>query len=332
MKTANAVALFGVVCISITGCAQSLRGDADQVYVYSAFALLDTQSIDEASKHCSKFGKIAVYRGQYSEDTKLFSCIIPSKDAELLSKQPDKNYNNDIDKLHQSADRGDVDAMFRLGALYSQKRGTLSPDYAQSMLWLHRAADLGDSNSMTLIGGSYIKGENGVAADPKEAMRWLLKAAELNNASAMYALGMMLKEGVGVASNKIAAMNWFLKSARLGFVDAMPMVGLDYINGVDGGKPNYIEAMRWFRSAADAGNARSMFVVGILYRNGGGVVIDYAEAMRWFLKSAQLGFGLAMKQIGQQLVGIRWRRHILDTPRRSFLPGAAVHSQEIHAP
>jgi TPR repeat protein len=295
-------ATVGLICFTLSGCAQAFRGDTDQVYVDNSFALTDAQGIDAASKYCAVYGKTALYRGQYSPGTAVFACIIPNSAGPPVAANATSALPVDINLLHHSADLGDTDAMVKLGVLYSgigSSLGHLPPDYGQSMLWLHRAADEGNSNAMAFIGASYLRGEDGLKADQGEAVRWLRKASELGNPAAMYSLGMVLGHGPSTPADKAEAMKWFIKSAQLGSVDAMTMAGIQYVSGVNGQGPNYVEANYWFRSAADKGDAAAMFMLADLYRYGLGVPTDYAEAMRWSLRAAHVGNVDAMKLIGE---------------------------------
>jgi TPR repeat protein len=270
-------ATVGLICVSLSGCAQAFRGDADQVYVDNAFAFTAVQGIDAANKHCAIFGKTALYRGRYSANTAVFACIIPSSSGPVVTTTGGSAPPVDLESVHRSADLGDADAVFKLGVLYSgvpSAPGHLPPDFVQSMLWLHRAADHGNSDAMAFIGASYIKGEDGLTAARGEAIRWLRKASELGNAPAMYSLGMVLDRGPGTPADKAEAKRWFIKSAQLGFVDAMTMTGVRYISGEPGQEPDYVEAMHWFRIAAEKRDAGAMFMVADLYRYGLGVATD----------------------------------------------------------
>jgi TPR repeat protein len=290
-------ATVGLICVSLSGCAQAFRGDADQVYVDSGFAFTASQGIDAANKHCAIFGKTALYRGRYSANTAVFACIVPSSGGPVVAATGGSAPPVDSESMHRSADLGDADAMFKLGVLYSgvpSALGHLPSDYGQSMLWLHRAADHGNSNAMAFIGTYYLKGQDGLTADRGEAIRWLRKASELGNSLAMYALGMVLDRGPGPPADKEEAKRWFIKSAQLGFVDAMTMTGVKH-----GQDRDYVEAMHWFRIAAEKQDPGAMFMVADLYRYGLGVATDYGEAMRWSLKAAQVGDVQAMKLIGE---------------------------------
>lgn len=295
-------ATVGLICVSLSGCAQAFRGDADQVYVDNGFAITAFQGIDAANKHCAIFGKTALYRGRYSANTAVFACIIPSSGGPVVAAAGGSAPPVDSESVHRSADLGDADAMFKLGVLYSgvsSAPGHMPADFVQSMLWLRRAADHGNSDAMALIGASYIKGQDGLTADRGEAIRWLRKASELGNAPAMYALGMVLDRDPGTPADKAEARIWFIKSAKLGFLDAMTMTGVRYISPEHGQAPDYGEAMHWLRMAAEKRDAGAMFLVADLHRYGLGVATDYGEAMRWSLKAAQVGDVQAIKLIGE---------------------------------
>jgi hypothetical protein len=110
---------LGLVCLILSGCAEAFRGDADQVYVDNNFALTAAQGIDAANRHCALYGKIAFYRGEYSANTAVFACIVPSSGGPIAATPGAKSPPANIDSLQRSADLGDTDAMFKLGVLYS---------------------------------------------------------------------------------------------------------------------------------------------------------------------------------------------------------------------
>lgn len=82
---------IGVVTISlglVAGCASQdpprdlniVRGDENQVYVDRGVSLdgsrmTDGQMIDIANKHCAKFERTAVFKGQLSTMTLIFACV-----------------------------------------------------------------------------------------------------------------------------------------------------------------------------------------------------------------------------------------------------------------
>ena len=295
-------AVVGLVCLGLGGCAKVSRGNADQVYIDKGLASSDVQRIDAAEKHCAMFGKIAIYRGQYSVGTDVFACVVPSSGVRSVPSTVNSATVADLEILRRSADLGDADAMFKLGVFYSgasNGQDHVAPDLEQSMLWLRRSADHGNSNAMALIGAAYIKGQYGFRADPAEAIRWLRKAANLGNLVAMYSLGMLLNQESSTPTEKSQSMQWFIKSAQLGFTDSMTMAGLGYALGGGGQPPNYLEAMHWLRMAGDKGVVEAMFFVAYFYRYGLGVAINYAEAMRWAQNASQGGNEKAMRLIGE---------------------------------
>jgi TPR repeat protein len=203
----------------VAGCAQSVRGDPNQVYISTRFALFDTQSIDEAERYCRQYGNVAIFRGPYSNTTDVFACVTSSVSI-AGDFAPDASAPN-IDALHHNADNGDTPSMIRLGLIYAGfQKGVPERDFTQSMFWLRRAADRGDTNAMNFIGGAYIKGEIGVKADPVEARHWFTQAAGLGNGTAMYVLGLIYKDGFGTPPDRANARKWFQDAAAHGSTDA----------------------------------------------------------------------------------------------------------------
>ena len=98
-----------------------------------------------------------------------------------------------LDATRQAAERGDADAQFTLGLLYSEGWG-VSRDDAAAVGWFRRAAEQGHADAQYLLGGSYALGQ-GVAQDDAEAARWLRRAAEQGNAEAQTELDRLLAAG-----------------------------------------------------------------------------------------------------------------------------------------
>jgi TPR repeat protein len=84
------------------------------------------------------------------------------------------------------AEKGDLDAMHKLGWAYEHGAGT-NRNLSEALRWYRRAADEGHAVSQEELGQAYLHGE-GVAADPKEGVRWLEKAALQGRGTAQFAL------------------------------------------------------------------------------------------------------------------------------------------------
>jgi hypothetical protein len=73
-------------------------------------------------------------------------------------------------RYEQSAQAGDDDAQFYLGAFYSAGAGRPRDDQ-EAFRWFLRAADQGHSHAMLLVAGLYASGR-GIAKDNVQAYRW----------------------------------------------------------------------------------------------------------------------------------------------------------------
>lgn len=99
-----------------------------------------------------------------------------------------------IEGLQASADEGDVEAAFQLGALYYEGEG-VEQDYAAAAAWYQRAADLGDPDAMFALGLMYSEGQ-GVPLDYAEAIVRLDLAASLFTDAASRAEALEARDAV----------------------------------------------------------------------------------------------------------------------------------------
>jgi len=84
------------------------------------------------------------------------------------------------------AEKGDLDAMHKLGWAYEHGAGT-NRNNAEAVRWYRKAAEAGHAISQEELGQAYLHGE-GVGVDQKEAVKWLEMAALQGRGSAQFAL------------------------------------------------------------------------------------------------------------------------------------------------
>ena len=84
------------------------------------------------------------------------------------------------------------------------KRG----DYAAAMREWRPLAEKGDANAQYELGRMYSNG-HGVPKDDTEAARWFRLAAEQGYAKAQFNLGYMYQNGYGVPKDMTEAVRWF---------------------------------------------------------------------------------------------------------------------------
>lgn len=84
------------------------------------------------------------------------------------------------------AEKGDLDAMHKLGWAYEHGAGT-NRNNAEALRWYRKAAEAGHISSQEELGQAYLHGD-GVAVDQTEAVKWLEMAALQGRGSAQFAL------------------------------------------------------------------------------------------------------------------------------------------------
>ncbi|HET7413770.1 MAG TPA: peptidoglycan-binding protein, partial [Pararhizobium sp.] len=131
---------------------------------------------------------------------------------------------------------------------------------------LRVAAQKGEPNALFEIGARYTEGR-GVDVDLTEAAKWYKAAAERGLAPAEYRLANFYEKGSGVARDASAAHDWYEKAAGQGNVSAMHNLAVLFAMGKDG-KPDYATAAKWFRKAAEHGVKDSQFNLATLYAQG----------------------------------------------------------------
>jgi TPR repeat protein len=86
--------------------------------------------------------------------------------------------------------------------------------------WLSKAAEKGDENALTKLGDWLYYGDEGHEKDIAQSFKWFEKAAKMGSKRCQYRLAMMLLHGDGVDENPDAAVEWFQKSADKGYADS----------------------------------------------------------------------------------------------------------------
>lgn len=117
-----------------------------------------------------------------------------------------------LEDLLKAAATNDPDAMFLLGAAYSDICGKEKI----AAEWFQKAAELGQKEATLQLAYCYSQGR-GVEQNELQAGLWLMKAAELGHDGAMYMLGRWYEEGIfGFLKDVSQAKTWFRKAAELG--------------------------------------------------------------------------------------------------------------------
>jgi TPR repeat protein len=137
----------------------------------------------------------------------------------------------------------------------------------------------------------------GVENDEHRAFEWYRRAAKLGHAESMDRLGILYLQGRGVPQNTLAARSWFRLAAAQGSLTAINNIALLYFYGL-GEHQSYLKATKFLRISAKRGNADGQNKLGMMYENGLGVASDQRRARHLFLKSAAQGYSPAMVNLG----------------------------------
>ena len=106
-----------------------------------------------------------------------------------------EDWTEEVRRLRQAAERGDVQAQSHIGFMYMSGEGV--PENAtEALRWLGLAAEQGDATAQNNLGVMYDKGQ-GIAEDDAEAVRWYRLAAEQGDAVAQHNLGLSTRAGRG---------------------------------------------------------------------------------------------------------------------------------------
>lgn len=222
-------------------------------------------------------------------------------EAQNISEKPFV-YSDDLQK---AAQKGDADAMYKLGICYY----------------------VGKANAPTLI-----KNDIPLERDYKQAFKYLSKAAGKGSALAMLNLGNIYKSGVGAPKGKDLklALEWYEKAAKKGCADAYANIAKIYETEQAGlitarivkfktkDVPNaawmlWAKSVEYNKLAADNGSAIGAYNLGVSYNLGLiGLAIDYQESIKWFQRAAEMGYKRAANDLAVRYmngIGIPQNKH-----------------------
>ena len=121
---------------------------------------------------------------------------------------------SEMDKLRESAEKGDAKAQFELGKCYSEGKG-INKDAAEAAKWYRKAAEQGYAGAQYIYGRCCLDG-TGIAKNSSEGLKWLLKAANQGNVNAVYDAGVCYCDGIGVKRNIDMALKYFVLAEKAG--------------------------------------------------------------------------------------------------------------------
>ena len=148
-----------------------------------------------------------------------------------------------FDTLHKKAVEGDVQAQFRLAALYYRGNG-VNKDDTKAFEWFRRAALKGYSPAQYELGKCYRWGI-GVTQNNRLALRFFKRAAAEGNADAENRMGDIYEQGILLKRDYEKAKLWYLRAASHGSISAFITLEIHYGITPPDGVQMPIDYMRW---------------------------------------------------------------------------------------
>lgn len=188
-----------------------------------------------------------------------------------------------LEVAEERAKKGDSDAMFLLGYIYSEGI-QIEIDTVKSIYWLDKAIELDNTEAMYYKAFESKSFNIGI-----EEMTDLCKrGAKLGNANCMQALAMLYGAGLDGNTDDSLYYHWLHEAAKAGNPVAMYNVALFYYGG-NGVKENHKTAMEWFKKGTEKLDEKCMLGLAEGYLYGDGIAMDREKGVEWAKKSAALG-------------------------------------------
>ncbi len=170
----------------------------------------------------------------------------------------------------------------------------------QELEALQKAAQKGDVNAQFKLGELYEQGSDIVHPSLVEAGRWYEKAAATGHAASRNKLAVIYFHGLGgYEKDQVKARDLFEESVKANHSDAMFMLGRIYMEGAEGIKRDLKRGTDLIKSAALAGNEYAMDDLGVMYYTGTQFIPrDRGLAYLWYIRAATKNYPPAMVHVG----------------------------------
>ena len=186
-----------------------------------------------------------------------------------------KNRVAAIELLMTSIEQGNPAAMSSMAFLM-----TFEGRFEDAVNWFKQSAENGDVKALYNLGLRYEQGM-GVKQDHEIARKYFLDAALLDDVDSQAKIGHMYWTGIGGEKNVIEAITWLRKAAEQGDATSAFWLALIYTGKDEGFRADNMKFAEWCRKAAELGHARAQYMLALAYRDGFGVAKDYVLSYMW---------------------------------------------------
>ncbi len=185
----------------------------------------------------------------------LWSVVLTfSAHAESLEKAIEaydfKEYQEAAQWLRPWAEKGQVEAQYRLGTLNENGQG-IAKNLEEAKRWYRNAAAQGHVRARRRL--EALEGKTTRDSNETVAIKWYLDLAEQGDADAQYNLAFMYETGFSVPKDNGKAARWYEPAAEKKHVLAQLRLGLMYLAGA-GVKQSEIQAAKLLGTAGERGN------------------------------------------------------------------------------
>ena len=204
---------------------------------------------------------------------------------------------------------------------------------AQDAMFYFKYADKGDKEAMCRLGDCYLRGEGGVEQNLTAALNWYVKAAKKGYPEGLFLAAYCYFYGIGTSESflingygyltkavkkEYIPAYWLLaqyykssklnslylsnlrKSAEANYAHGQAEYGALYLYGSNelGVNQDISRGLSWIKKAAENNNALGLYYWAICYEAGSGMEANLAKALEYYEKSAQLGNAEAQARVG----------------------------------
>ena len=212
----------------------------------------------------------------------------------------EKDYDSAYKFFKQSADLGNIDAIYELSECYYWGRG-IDINYDKAVSLIRLGLDKENNNCFFLMGRAFCDG-NGVDKDINKAKTYYRKAIDECSdkkviGCAQGNLANILWNEINSESDKSTVINLYKESIKNGNEVSMYNLGNFFDNG-DRVNRDYLVAYDYYRMAAEHNYPDAQAALGWMYESGHGVPRDYYKSAYWYglaAKNNQVG---AIRNLG----------------------------------
>lgn len=189
-----------------------------------------------------------------------------------------------IDRYHQAAQEGDVNAQHQLAKSYYQHG-----EYSKSLYWWEKTAEAGFNAAYVRLAIQYAYGL-GTEKDEKKALDYIWAAVKNDpaDADALCHLGMFYEGGIGLETSMEQALTCYRQAAELGSAIAHFTLGMCYFSG-HGVEENLETALEWVDKSAEMNCPEGQYFMGLQYYLGDCVARDLHRAVKYLKAGAENG-------------------------------------------